>query len=235
MNIDYEAGPADAETLGSDSTSQFGGKGDATSTRLHWDGADLEHNRAQQNLPSGGGRDEERARDWTQNRTQDQAPEPKLRRPSQKRKSPTEDDSHGLSFMISLGRRLSTSPAEAWASRIFQRIRCAHFHRLYMVAIEDARKGDKSSFFWLSDELLRRHGKAPIRRHGPGFGVSSAVKDRLVELILLDPRLRLQLSRDRCWQIIQDIEQNGKRWSRPIQRLGYEILLLIPDELSDRK
>jgi hypothetical protein len=143
--------------------------------------------------------------------------------------------SDGLSFMISLGRRLSMSPAEAWTSRIFHRIRCAHFHQLYMVAIEDARKGEKSSFFCLSDELLRCHGKTPIRRHGPGFGASCVVKDRLVELILLDPRLRLQLSKDRCREVIQDVEQNGKLWNGPIQRLGYEILLLIPAELSDRK
>lgn len=143
--------------------------------------------------------------------------------------------SNGLSFMISLGRRLSMSPAEAWASRIYHRIRCAHFHQLYMAAVEDSRKGDESSFFWLSDELLRRHGVAPTRRYGKGFGESSAVKDRLVELILLDRRLRLQLSKDRCRQIIQDYEQNGKRWSGLIQRLGYEILLLIPGELSDRR
>ena len=148
---------------------------------------------------------------------------------------PEDSASDSLSFMISLGRRLSMSPAEAWASRILHRIRCTHFHQLYIAAIEDTRKGHESSFFRMSDELLRRHGVAPTRRYGNGFGVSSAVKDRLVELILLDPRLRIQLSKDRCRQIIQDIEQNGKRWSRPIQRLGYEILLLIPDELSDRR
>lgn len=53
----------------------------------------------------------------------------------------------------------------------------------------------------------------PLDEMAKEFGVSSVVKDRLVELILLDPQLRLQLSKDRCRQIIQDIEQNGKRWS----------------------
>jgi len=94
--------------------------------------------------------------------------------------------SDGLSLMITLGRRLSMSPAKAWTSRILHRIRCAHFHQLYKVAIEDAGKGEESSFFCLSDELLRRHGETPTRRHGKGFSASSAVKDRLVELILLD-------------------------------------------------
>jgi hypothetical protein len=51
---------------------------------------------------------------------------------------PEDGASNGLSFMISLGRRLSISPAEAWTSRILHRIRCAHFHQLYKVAIEDA-------------------------------------------------------------------------------------------------
>ena len=140
-----------------------------------------------------------------------------------------------LSLMISLGRRLSMSPAKAWTSRILRRIRCAHFHQLYKVAVEDAGKGEESSFFCLSDELLRRHGETPTRRHGKGFGASSAVKDRLVELILLDQRLRPRLSKDRCREVIQDVEQNGKGWSRLIQRLGYEILLLVPPEFSDRK
>ena len=88
--------------------------------------------------------------------------------------------------MISLGRRLSISVVEAWTSRILHRIRCTHFHQLYKVAIEDAGKGDESSFFCLSDELLRRYGKSPTRRYDKGFGASSTVKDRLVELILLD-------------------------------------------------
>ena len=118
--------------------------------------------------------------------------------------------------MISLGRRLSISVVEAWTSRILHRIRCAHFHQLYKVAVEDAGKGDESSFFCLSAELLRRHGKNPTRRHGKGFGASSAVKDRLVELILLDQRLQPQLSKERCREVIQDVEQNGKRWSRLI-------------------
>lgn len=318
VHINNEAEPVDAETLRNDDTNQFGGKGAPTSTGLHCDGADTEHNRTQQNVPSSGGQDGEQA--------QEQAEEQKLRRSSRKRKSPVEDDdsgsvtdpevrltrqaalrarksfsgqsaphtphkrrkhtrdaskgvddlpqlesqlgnkailtalreaknnwaliprtdlamndqpedgaSNGLSFMISLGRRLSMSPAEAWTSRILHRIRCAHFHQLYKVAIEDAGKGDESSFFRLSDELLRRHGKNPTRRHGKGFGASSAVKDRLVELILLDQRLRPQLSKDRCREVIQDVEQNGKRWSRLIQRLGYEILLLIPADFSDRK
>jgi hypothetical protein len=78
--------------------------------------------------------------------------------------------SNGLSLVISLGRRLSMSPAKAWTSTILHRIRCAHFHQLYKVAIEDARKGEESSFFCLSDELLRRHGENPTRRHGKGFG-----------------------------------------------------------------
>ena len=45
MNVDYEAGPAGAETLESDGPSRFGRKGDATCTGLCWHSADLEHNR----------------------------------------------------------------------------------------------------------------------------------------------------------------------------------------------
>jgi len=55
MNVDYKAGPANTETLESGGTSQFGRKGDPTCTGLHRDGADLEHNRVQQNLPSSRG------------------------------------------------------------------------------------------------------------------------------------------------------------------------------------
>jgi hypothetical protein len=77
--------------------------------------------------------------------------------------------------------------------------------------------------------------RTPLDDMAKDFGASSAVKDRLVELILLDQRLRPQLSKDRCREVIQDVEQNGKRWSRLIQRLGYEILLLIPADFSDRK
>lgn len=38
-----------------------------------------------------------------------------------------------------------------------------------MAAIEDARTGDESSLFRLSDELLRRHGDTPTRRDGKGI------------------------------------------------------------------
>jgi hypothetical protein len=75
MKVDYEAGPVDAETLRSDGTNQFGGKGDATSTGLHCDSADPEHNRTQQNLPSSSGQDGEQAQDQTREQTQDQTRE----------------------------------------------------------------------------------------------------------------------------------------------------------------
>jgi len=135
-----------------------------------------------------------------------------------------------LSLMISLRRRLSMSPAKAWTSRILRRIRCAHFHQLYKVAVEDAGKGEESSFFCLSDELLRRHGGTPTRRHGKGFGVSSAVKDGLVELILLDQRLRPQLSKDRCREVIQD-EQEPINLSMPSIDLRHDSTLT--DSVSD--
>ncbi len=90
-----EAGPVDAKNLGSDGTSQFGGKGDATSTGLHRDSADPEYNRRQQNLPSSSGQDGEQAREQTQDQTQDQTQEQKLRKSLRKRKSPEEDDGSG--------------------------------------------------------------------------------------------------------------------------------------------
>lgn len=64
-----------------------------------------------------------------------------------------------VSLFAYLGRQLSTNTTESWASAIVHRIQCAHFHRVYTIAIEDAGKGEQSSFFRLSDELLR--GSSP--------------------------------------------------------------------------
>ena len=260
VNVEYEAGPVDAETLWNDHTNQFGGKGDDMTTRLHCDDTDAEHSRTQENTPTSGGQDGEHAPEKAPEQAPEQAQWQKMRRSSRKRKSPAEDDgsgsvndsevrparqaalrarksfsgqsaphtrhkrkkhskdaskgvddlpqleslgneatltalheaksnwtlisqtdlamdhrpeagaSDGLPWIISLGRRLSMSPAKAWTSRILHRIRCAHFHQLYKVAIEDAGKGEESSLFCLSDELFRRHGENPTRRHGKGFG-----------------------------------------------------------------
>ena len=143
--------------------------------------------------------------------------------------------SDGVSLMISLGRRFGTRPAQAWAGTVLRRIRYAHFHQLYMAALKDGQKGDKSSFFYLSDELLRRHDENPTRRHGPGIRVSTAVKDRLIKLILLDSREQFHFSENRCRETIQSVEQSGKYWSRLIQSMGYEVLLLVPTDFSDNK
>ena len=103
-----------------------------------------------------------------------------------------------------------------------------------MAALKDGQKGDKSSLFYLSDELLRRHDENPTRRHGPGIWVSTAV-DRLIKLILLDSREQFHFSENRCRETIQSVEQSGKCWSQLIQSMGYEVLLLVPTDFSDNK
>jgi hypothetical protein len=87
VHVNNEAEPINAESLRNDDTNQFSGKGAPTSTGLHCEGADTEHNRTQQNVLSSGSQDREQA--------QEQAEEQKLRRSSRKRKSPVEDDSSG--------------------------------------------------------------------------------------------------------------------------------------------
>jgi hypothetical protein len=92
-----------------------------------------------------------------------------------------------LSLFIYLGGRLSMSLMEAWASTVLRRIDAAHFDHLYTAAVEDARRGQESSFFRLSDERLRQHGRVPVRKCHKGYGLLSAVIDCLVDLIFLDP------------------------------------------------
>jgi len=51
------------------------------------------------------------------------------------------------------------------------------------MVIEDAGKGEQSSFSRLSDELLRRYGQNLIRKQQRGHSSSTAVRDRLVDII----------------------------------------------------
>jgi hypothetical protein len=69
-----------------------------------------------------------------------------------------------LSLFAYLGRQLSTNTTESWVSAIVHHIQCAHFHRVYTIAIEDAGEGEQSSFFRFSDELLCRYGRENRRR-----------------------------------------------------------------------
>jgi hypothetical protein len=114
---------------------------------------------------------------------------------------------------------------------VFRRIQNVHLHRLYANTVRD--KASVDSFFKGSDVVLRLHGVNPIRQYGQGHRSTSIVKDRLVDLILLDRRI--ELSRERCRQAITDADQVGKRWNPLFQGLGYEVFLLAPPGFSDRK
>ena len=140
-----------------------------------------------------------------------------------------------LSLFIYLGGRLSRSSTEQWASTVMRRILAAHFDHLYATAIEDAKKGQNSTFFCLSDERIRQYGQSPIRKCYTGYGPSSAVRDRLIDLLFLDPEQRPQISRDQCKQRIHLIQQDGKRWRQLIQSLGYKVLFCLPPEVSDNR
>jgi len=136
-----------------------------------------------------------------------------------------------ISCMISLGRWLCVDPARSWTYTVFRRIKNVHLHRLYANTVRD--KASVDSFFKGSDLVLRLHGVNPTRQYGQGHRSTSIVKDRLVDLILLDRRI--ELSRERCRQAITDADQVGKRWDPLFQGLGYEVFLLSPPEFSDRK
>jgi ribonuclease HI len=78
---------------------------------------------------------------------------------------------------------------------------------VYTIAIEGAGKGEQSSFFRMSDELLRRYGQNPIRKQQRGHNCSAAVRDRLV-IIFLDPGQFAELMA--IWyavKMIQDLEK----------------------------
>jgi hypothetical protein len=136
-----------------------------------------------------------------------------------------------VSCMISLGRWLCVDPARSWTYAVFRRIQNVHLHRLYANTVRD--KASVDSFFKGSDVVLRFHGVTPTRQYGQGHRSTSIVKDRLVDLILLDRRI--ELSREQCRQAITDADQVGKRWNPLFQGLGYAVFLLAPPEFSDRK
>jgi hypothetical protein len=140
-----------------------------------------------------------------------------------------------LSLFIYLGVRLSISSTEAWASTVLRRIHAAHFDHLYTAAVEDARRGQESSFFRLSDERLRQNGQVPVRKCYKGYGWSSTVIDRLVDLMFLDPQHYLQISKQQCRKRINLTQQDGKRWRRLISCMGYKILLCLPPEITDNR
>jgi hypothetical protein len=54
--------------------------------------------------------------------------------------------------------------------------------------MEDAKKGEQSSLFDLTDELLRHHEEALILPCRKECRASSVVRVRLVDLIFLDPQ-----------------------------------------------
>jgi hypothetical protein len=140
-----------------------------------------------------------------------------------------------LSLFIDLTERASINSTEAWAHTVLRRIDAAHFDRLYTAAVADAGRGQNSSFFRLSDERLRQHGQVPVRKSHPGYRAPSAVRDRLIELLWLDPERRPRISKAQCRQRIHRTQQDGKRWRRLIESLGYKILYCLPPEITDNQ
>ena len=140
-----------------------------------------------------------------------------------------------LSLFIYLGGRLSMSLMEAWASTVLRRIDAAHFDHLYTAAVEDARRGQESSFFRLSDERLRQHGQVPVRKCHKGYGFLSAVIDCLMDLIFLDLQQCPQISKDQYRKRMNLTQQHGKRWRHLISCMGYKILFCLPPEITDNR
>ena len=70
---------------------------------------------------------------------------------------------------------------------MLRRIHATHFNHLYTTAVKDAYRGQESSFFRLSDKRLRQYRQVPVRKYYKGYGLLSAVIDRLLDLIFLDP------------------------------------------------
>jgi hypothetical protein len=75
--------------------------------------------------------------------------------------------------------------------------------------------------------------RVPVHRPQRGYGSSSVIRDRSVDLIFLDEQLRPQISKDQCRERIDTVHQDGERRSRLIGTMGYEILLLMPPEATD--
>ena len=109
---------------------------------------------------------------------------------------------------------------------MLRRFHAAHLDRLYRVAIADVRQGRESSFFRLSDERHRQHGQIPVRRSHKGYGSSSAVMDRLVDLPFLDPQECAQITKDQCRKRLQLNQQDGKHYPPPDAKHGLQDILL---------
>ena len=116
------------------------------------------------------------------------------------------------------------------ARRLFQ----AHFHWVYQAAVNDAGEGENSTFFRLSDELLRQSGVTSVRKYAKNYCNASAVLDRLTDLIFSSPRPP-KISREQCRERLHRADQDGKRWARIIITLGYKGVLLMSPDVSDNR
>ena len=140
----------------------------------------------------------------------------------------------GLYSFVSLGRLISADPIRAHYYTVARRFYQAHFHWVYRAAVDDAGEGENSTFFRLSDELLRQSGVAPIRKHAKHYCNASAVLDRLTDLIFSSPEPP-KISRIQCRERLHHAEQDGKRWARIIITLDYKGVLLMSPDVSDNR
>ena len=140
----------------------------------------------------------------------------------------------GLYSFVSLGQWISADPIRAHYYTVARRLFQAHFHWVYRAAVNDAGEGENSTFFRLSDELLRQSGVAPIRRHAKHYRNASAVLDRLTDLIFSSPEPP-KISRKQCRERLHRANKDGKRWARIIITLDYKGVLLMSPDVSDNR
>ena len=144
-----------------------------------------------------------------------------------------------MSLFVSLCRHLSDHSTSVWVSTVWHRINLAFFDRIYQVAKTDVQNSAYSacgsSFLRESDALLLAQGHQPTCTFAIGHRSSTVVRDRLVDLIFMDGRLTLAKSRERVRARVAAMQQLGKRWQRIIDRFGYEMLLLLPSDVTSNR
>jgi hypothetical protein len=137
-----------------------------------------------------------------------------------------------LSIFVDVGRSLVDGPVANWSETILRRFHSSYFDQIYTLAM---RQGGSASFFHLSEIVLREHQIVPVQKSYKGYGVASAVKDRLVDLIFLDGRDDSDEARERAKNRIREKQQEGKRWSRLICPVGHEVLFLLPPTVTENR
>ncbi|KAK5947708.1 hypothetical protein OHC33_011275, partial [Knufia fluminis] len=86
----------------------------------------------------------------------------------------------------------------------------------------------------LSETIILSANRIPTHKSYPGYTRRDAMKDRLIDLILLDKHLDCCETR-RQWisEKIKAVVQQGKRWNQIIQHFGREAVLLLSTNVTE--